>query len=206
MPKYTQTFASLASQFKTQDDGVNFTITVDADNRKQAARRLAILLYGRCAVASSTLQPARTVAAPFGPIAIISEEIQWCGENKGSSECGPSFERGFVAGLKQARRLLKAAAPKPHSKPELHRAIINALGGEGMELSPMKIKSLNLPSNPTPECPGCGAAAGMELCHCKPGCNCLRCAKRRLPKRRRTIICTCRGGNTGCPMHGHSDR
>jgi hypothetical protein len=57
MPKYTQTFASLASQFKTQDDGVTFTITVDADNRKQAARRLAILLYGRCAVAVSTLKP-----------------------------------------------------------------------------------------------------------------------------------------------------
>jgi hypothetical protein len=59
MPKYTQTFASLASQFKTQDDGVNFTITVDADNRKQAARRLAILLYGRCAVASSELTTVR---------------------------------------------------------------------------------------------------------------------------------------------------
>jgi hypothetical protein len=145
MPKYTQTFASLASQFKTQDDGVNFTITVDANNRKQAARRLAILLYGRCAVASSTLQPAS------GPIAIIGLEIQWCRENKGSSGCDPSFERGFVAGLKQARRLLKAATPK---------------------LGPMQIKSLT-PSNPT---------------------------------KNRRITCTCRGGNSGCAMHGHSDR
>jgi hypothetical protein len=106
MPKYTQTFASLASQFKTQDDGVNFTITVDADNRKQAARRLAILLYGRCAVASSELTTVRPA------------------------------------------------------------------------LGPMQIKSLT-PSNPTPECPGCGAAAGMELCHCKSGCTCARCAKKK---------------------------
>jgi hypothetical protein len=72
MPKYTQTFASLASQFKTQDDGVNFTITVDAANRKQAARRLAILLYGRCAVASSTLKTMGTKCphcpAGFGPL------------------------------------------------------------------------------------------------------------------------------------------
>jgi hypothetical protein len=128
MPKYTQTFASLASQFKTQDDGVNFTITVEAANRKQAARRLGILLYGRCAVAVSMLKPARL--------------------------------------------------PVRFSKPALHRAILNALGGEGLKLGPMQFKSL-APSNPTPECPGCGAAAGMELCHCKPGCACARCAKKK---------------------------
>lgn len=89
MPKYTQTFASLASQFKTQDDGVNFTITVDAADRKQAARRLGILLYNRCAVAVSSLTPVRPV------------------------------------------------------------------------LGPMQIKSLT-PSNPTPECPCCGAAGHDE--------------------------------------------
>lgn len=29
------------------------------------------------------------------------------------------------------------------------------------------------------ECPGCGAYPGMELCHCRPGCNCERCERRR---------------------------
>lgn len=32
------------------------------------------------------------------------------------------------------------------------------------------------------ECPGCGAQPGMELCHCKPGCTCARCAGRKKAK------------------------
>lgn len=34
-------------------------------------------------------------------------------------------------------------------------------------------------SNPMPECPGCGAAFGMELCHCKRGCKCERCSRKK---------------------------
>jgi hypothetical protein len=56
VPKYTQTFASLAPQFKANDEGVSFTVTVDASNRQQANRRLQTLLYGRSAVAVSMLK------------------------------------------------------------------------------------------------------------------------------------------------------
>jgi len=41
----------------------------------------------------------------------LDQEIKWCRANRGKSGKGPDFEEGFLAGLKQAKRLL-AALPK----------------------------------------------------------------------------------------------
>lgn len=38
----------------------------------------------------------------------IEQEIEWCEANMGASGNGPEFEKGFIAGLKQALRFEKA--------------------------------------------------------------------------------------------------
>ena len=40
-------------------------------------------------------------------IGVINIEIDWCKKNKGASQKGKDFERGFREGLVQAKRLIR---------------------------------------------------------------------------------------------------
>jgi hypothetical protein len=42
-------------------------------------------------------------------VKVLNAEILWHQKNPGGSCCGPSFESGFICGLKQARRLVRKA-------------------------------------------------------------------------------------------------
>jgi len=43
-------------------------------------------------------------------IGIVNGEIEWCKKNKGISQNGKEFEKGFAEGLKQAKRLIRLSA------------------------------------------------------------------------------------------------
>lgn len=45
----------------------------------------------------------------------IEQEIEWCEAHMGESANGIEFEKGFIAGLKQALRLEKAVEQSVHA-------------------------------------------------------------------------------------------
>ena len=54
----------------------------------------------------------RVTRRPSQTLSVLKQEIAWCLAHPGVSGHGLDFERGFIAGLRQAIRLAKVAERK----------------------------------------------------------------------------------------------